>query len=257
MKRLSALLIWGSFLMHAQSPAFEVASVKPHPWDGNGRVGVFVRGNTLTAEHTCLYGLVEFAYNLRDDHLSGGPGWARCGVLVSSDLYQVIGKAAAEPPPSMDQFRLMLQALLADRFQLQVRHIQKDLPIYNLVKAARGVKLKESAADAKFSLNVDARLNGGRSVRITATHTSMAQLLGQFEGYARRPLFDRTGLGGFYDFVLEFDHESSAAADPAGADMIGEIFATAIDKQLGLNLEAGTGSFATVVIDRAVKPSAN
>jgi len=47
-------------------PVFEVASVKAQPWDGQGRVGVFVRGSILDAEHVSLVDLVQFAYNLRD-----------------------------------------------------------------------------------------------------------------------------------------------------------------------------------------------
>ena len=62
----------------AQKPAFEVGSIKLQPWTNEGRVGVFIRGNTLTGEHVDLYRLVEFAYGLRTDgaQLSGGPGWA-------------------------------------------------------------------------------------------------------------------------------------------------------------------------------------
>jgi uncharacterized protein (TIGR03435 family) len=252
------LILFPVALTWAQAPSFEVASVKPQPWEGNGRVGVFVRGSTLTAEHVCLYGLVEFAYDLKDEHLSGGPSWAKCGVLASSDLYQVVAKAEGDSPPSKDQFRLMLQTLLAERFQLRVRHVPKDLPTYNLVKSPRGAKLQESAADAKFALNVDARVNRGKSVRITAVHVSITQLLGQFEGYAGRPLFDHTGLSGFYTFQIEFDHEAdSGAADAPGTDAVGQTFASALEKQLGLKLEPGTASFDTVAIDHAQKPSAN
>ena len=108
------------------------------------------------------------------------------------------------------------------------------------------------------SFNVDARLNPGRAIRMTATHASIAQLLGQFERNAGRPLFDHTGLSGFYNFVLEFDSRRAAAApDEPGGDVIGQAFSTAIEKQLGLKLESSSASFDTVVIDHAVKPSAN
>lgn len=139
------------------TPRFEVASVKPEPWTGQGGIFIMVRGNTLTAEHIDLCGLVEFAYGLRNIQLSGGPAWARHGVLDASVLYQVIAKAAGDPPPPTDQFRLMLQGLLADRFKLKVHHINKDLPVYNLVVAKSGLKLKESAADAKFSMGTRSR----------------------------------------------------------------------------------------------------
>jgi len=57
----------------AAAPAFDVASVKPQPFTGQGSVGIFVRGDTLDAEHVSLFSLVTFAYNLRDVQLSGGP----------------------------------------------------------------------------------------------------------------------------------------------------------------------------------------
>lgn len=243
-------------LAGAQSaPSFEVASVKHDRWTGNGRVGVFVSGDTLRAEHTCLYGLVEFAYNLKDEHLSGGPSWAQCGMLASSDLYQVIAKAG-DPPPEMAQFRVMLQTLLAERFQLKIHHAEKILPVYNLVAAGPGPKLKESADDAKLSLHVDARVNLGKSIRMTATHVSIAQLMEQFEHYAGRPLFDHTGLKRCYDFELEWDLDNPASALDAGSELFGRSFVTALH-QLGLKLEPGTAPFDTVVIDHAEKPSEN
>jgi uncharacterized protein (TIGR03435 family) len=260
MKRILPLVLFSASLIWAQSPpAFEVASVKPQPWGGSFRVGIFVHGDTLTAEHVCLYGLVDFAYNLRENHLSGGPSWAQCGLLATSDLYQVIAKTSGGPPPPMDQFRLMLQTLLADRFQLKVHHVQKNLPTYNLVVAPHGPKLKESPDDAKFWVNQDARVNRGRSLRVTATHISMAQFVEQFEHFAGRPLFDHTGLNGFYDFEIAWDSESPTAATPDAPtpEAIGQTFSTALEKRLGLKLEPGTASFDTVVIDHAGKPSEN
>ena len=105
----------------------------------------------LDAEHVSLFSLVAFAYHLRDVQLSGGPAWVKSGVLVSSELYQVIAKTTGDPPPAMEVFRQMLQALLAKRFQLRLHHVSRDLPIYNLVVGKSGPKLKESPADAKFN----------------------------------------------------------------------------------------------------------
>ena len=155
----------------AAAPAFDVASVKPQPFTGQGSVGIFVRGDTLDAEHVSLFSLVTFAYNLRDVQLSGGPTWVKSGVLASSELYQVIAKTTGDPPPPMEVFRQMLRTLLADRFQLRVHHVQKDLPIYNLVVGKGGPKLKESPADAKF--NFVASAVGRLGVRIAATHMTM------------------------------------------------------------------------------------
>jgi uncharacterized protein (TIGR03435 family) len=257
--KLLLTVFLGTALACAQSPPFDVASVKSDPWRGNGSVGVTVKGNTLTADHVCLDGLVEFAYNLRDDHLSGGPSWAKCGLLATSDLYQVIAKAPGDAPPSTEQFRIMLQTLLAERFQLQIHHIEKEFPTYNLVIAPHGPKMKESAADAKFSENQDARLNHGRSIHATVTHISMERFVEHFGRYSGRPLFDHTGLSGFYDLELTWDTEGPTAAPPDAPvpELFGQTLATALEKQLGLKLESSTAPIDTVVIDRAEKPSAN
>lgn len=152
---------------------FEVASVKPQPFTGQGSVGIFVRGDTFDAEHVSLFSLVTFAYNLRDVQLSGGPAWVKSGVLVSSELFQVIAKPSGDPPPPMALFRQMLQTLLADRFQLRLHHVQKDLPIYNLVVNRRGPKLKENPANAKFNFHTFGI--GKLGVRIVATHMTMQE----------------------------------------------------------------------------------
>ena len=255
---LSAIALVDPHASSAQSafgPVFEVASIKPQPWTGQGSVGVFVRGNTLDAEHVSLFSLVEFAYHLRDVQLSGGPAWVRSGALISSQLYQVVAKAAEGPPPLMDVFRQMLQTLLADRFKLQVHHVQKDLPIYNLVVNKGDPKLKESPADAKFNF-ISSGL-GRFGVRIVATHMTVQQLIDhQLSGYTDRPIFDKTGLAAPYNFTLEFAVEnvpSGQEADPND----GPALVTAVKEQLGLKLEPGWAPFDTAVIDHAERPSEN
>ena len=60
-------------------------------------VGITVHGETLDAEHVSVFSLVEFAYNLRDVELSGGPAWVRSDILATSELYQVIAKTNCRP----------------------------------------------------------------------------------------------------------------------------------------------------------------
>jgi uncharacterized protein (TIGR03435 family) len=199
----------------ATTPQFDVASVKPQSFAGKGSVGIFVRGDTLHAEHVSLFSLVAFAYNLRDVQLSGGPAWVKSGVLASSELYQVIAKTTGEPSPSVEVFRRMLQGLLAERFHLRVHHVQKDLPIYNLVVGKNGPKLKENSADAKF--NFVASGVGSFGVRIAATHMTVQELIDhQLSGYTDRPILDKTGLTAAYDFILQFAVENYPVGQEPG-----------------------------------------
>jgi uncharacterized protein (TIGR03435 family) len=244
---------------------FEVASIKPQPWTNQGSVGVFVRGSTLRGEHVDLYGLVAFAYGLKTDgyQLSGGPAWARHGVLsdvsgADSVLYQVTAKAADGPPPAIRQFRLMLQALLADRFQLRIHHASRDLPVFNLVVAKDGPKFKENFSDAKVSM----AMRDGGLFRIRAVHAPIRNLVEELSNPNHgtgRPVFDKTGLTGFYDFEIEWAPNYLAAAGPDGSapDATGPSVFAALQERLGLKLEPGTAPLDTVVIDHAEKPSGN
>jgi len=243
-------------ICQAQPLAFEVASVKLQPWTGKGTetMNIWVEGNTLRAEHLSLYSLVEYAYNLKDFQLSGGPPWANSphALLTTMTLFQVIAKApASDPPPTIDQFRQMLQALLADRFQLQIHHVSKTLPTYNLVVNKGGPKLKPSSPDEKFAMHVSSGAAGG--IRINATNVTIPRLVeAQLVVYVSRPIIDKTGLTAPYDFTFEFVPENR---DAAGGDAV-SIF-TALMDQLGLKLLPSTAPYDTVVIDHAEKPSAN
>jgi uncharacterized protein (TIGR03435 family) len=242
-------------LLSQNTPAFDVVSVKLQPFTGQGSFGISLRGDTLDAEHVSLKELVTFAYDVRDVQVSGGPSWAdRTGVkLNDAELYQVVGKAAGNTPPSKEQFRRMLQSLLADRFHLQVHHQPKDLPVYNLVANRDGVKLKESAAGAKFSArrsSLDAY-----AIRIEASGAPMQWIVSEIEGYADRPVFDKTRLMGTYDIVLECvvgNLPVGAAANASRPSLF-----TALQEQLGLKLEAALSPLDTVVIDHAERPTPN
>jgi bla regulator protein blaR1 len=251
--RILAMLLLTAVSFAQAPPAFDVVSVKPQPFTGSGAVGVFVRGNTLDAQHISLKDLVMFAYNLRGVQLSGGPSWAERGILNFSELFQVTAKVSADPPPPIEVFRQMLQPVLAERFQLQIHHVQKDLPIYNMVIAKGGPKLKPSGAESKFDFRVSGRGNFG--IRIVATHMTIQDLIDhQLGGYTTRPIFDKTDLTAPYDFTLEFNSENA----PAGQETPDfPSLVTAVQDQLGLKLEPGTAPFDTVVIDHAERPTEN
>jgi len=254
---LCALLF--AMLSAGQSPfTFEVASIRLQPWTNEGRVEVYVRGNTLYGEHVDLYRLIDFAYGLRPDEaqLSGGPAWARHGILsdvsgAESVLYYVEAKAPDGPPPNMTEFRLMLQALLAERFQLRVHHVQRDLPVFRLVVAKDGPKFRLSAVDTKPAL----AMADGPPFRIHALHESLKSLVDNLADPnhgTRRPVIDQTGLQGFYDFDIAWSPDDLASsADTEGPSIFDAV------RRLGLKLEPATAPFDTIVIDHAERPSGN
>jgi uncharacterized protein (TIGR03435 family) len=246
----------------AQPPqplAFDVASVKPQKFTGEGTVGISIKGDTLHAEHVELNKLVEYAWNVQDFQLSGGPTWAAFHGLLGSEFFEVIAKARPGQTPTPEQFQLMMQALLADRFQLQIHRRSKELPAYSLVVGKGGAKLTATAGGKSALIT---RPIGGKDavdrragLHITATNVTIDQIVhGQIGRDAGRPTFDKTGLTGRYDFTLEYLQDPTS---PLAAESTLPPLSSALADQLGLKLESTTAPFDTIVIDHAEKPSEN
>jgi uncharacterized protein (TIGR03435 family) len=228
--------------------SFEVASVRPHVQASGAAysgVGLRVSGSTLTAENNSLSNLITYAYDIKDYQVLGLPSWAE------SDRYDISAKAEGAGELTRDLARPMMQALLADRFQLKVHHGTKEMPVYALVVAKSGPKFKEGAPDAQSILRLG---SAGKGVVMTVTKGSMAQLANQFSNRngVDRPVLDKTGLTGGYDYKLEWGDNGAVNAD---ADVV-SIF-TAIQDQLGLKLEKTTALIEVLIVDSAAKPSEN
>jgi uncharacterized protein (TIGR03435 family) len=228
-----------------QTPApvtFEVASIRPHQGDvvvvGGQFSGPRIRLAALT-----LLDLVGTAYHRDGYQISGAQGW------IASQRYDLLANAPGDVTPTEDNLRLMLQALLANRFQLKVHMETKERPVYALVVAKNGGKLKESTAD-QYSQTA----GGSRNAHMTFAKATMQQLASNLYYSVGRPVFDKTGLRGFYDFTLDWipDYGGTPAADANGVDIF-----TALQEQLGLKLEPQKAPIEMLVIDHAEKPSEN
>jgi uncharacterized protein (TIGR03435 family) len=232
----------------AWGQSFEVASIRPHVQNiaaGRGGVGLRVSGTILTAENNSLSNLITYAFDLKDYQVLGLPSWAE------SDRYDVSAKAEGDAGLTRELAMPMMQALLADRFQLKVHRETKEMPVYALVVPKNGPRFKESAPDAQSLLTLGSK---GKGLAMTVTKGSMAQLANQFSkrNGVDRPVIDKTGLSGGYDYKLEWGDYGAANAD---ADVV-SIF-TAIQDQLGLKLEPAKAPVEVLVVDFAAKPSEN
>ena len=262
--------------LHAQrQPAFEVASVKPSQPGGRGRgFGVTPAGQFM-AQGMNAADLIGIAYGgslpLRRFQITGGPGW------VDSDRFDIVANSpVAAPTP--EQTRVMIRALLIDRFKLIAKEETKDAPIYLLNLARRdgppGPKLKPSGytcfegptpmPDADRDKCV---FNVGYGV-LTARGVSMPTLaytLQNFYGIGRL-VVDRTGLKGGYDMDMEWapltqfrqpgnlDPPADAADRPVNA---GPTIFVALKDQLGLSLDSSRGPVPTIAIESIEKPTPN
>jgi bla regulator protein BlaR1 len=264
----------------AQSPAqntsasfaefkYDVASFKVNK-SGPGRAVVSATEDGLTATNFNLKELVGSAYGIltaaQDGRIVGAPSW------ITSEAYDVEAKMDGGTAEALKKLspsdralarQRMFQELLADRCKLAAHWETKEFPVYELVIAKGGSKIRES----KPSDAATARRGGmglkGRGGPLTAREAPISNLVGLLSMLLNRTVVDKTGLAGKYDFTLNwtpdesndpnfFPSSTGQPPDPAGPS----IFA-ALQEQLGLKLEAGKGPVQVIVIDHIERPSGN
>jgi uncharacterized protein (TIGR03435 family) len=217
---------------------FDVASIKLHPLTsarGTYRVAspaIRIAGLRVELQGASLNDLICAAYDLQLYQVSGGPGWA------GSDTYDVIAKTQEDVVPTLESARKMLQSLLIDRFHLQVRAEKIEVPVYNLVIAKSGLKLKEATSN---EATVDPRAVPFRRV------------VSQIEREVDRPVVDKTGLAGGYDPVML--NRFMLGIDVARIE--GTSISAVIQDEFGLKLEPVKARVDTLIIDHVERPSEN
>jgi uncharacterized protein (TIGR03435 family) len=239
--------------LHAQDPrpSFEVASVKENKSGVRGSYDRSTPGG-FKARNALLKNIVRSAYEIQQQaELSGGPSW------IASARFDIDAKAPGEA--AKPQIHLMLQSLLAERFKLAVHHENKEMAVYFLVLAKGGSKLRDLKGPGSIKPpNPDMhRLGGIGSLR------GLVNFLSNLSG---RPVIDKTGLTGSYDYHMElpqedFPKEDFPALTPDGAirasAAAGAAVFAAMEQQLGLKLESAKAPVDVLVIDHVEKPSEN
>jgi uncharacterized protein (TIGR03435 family) len=241
-------------------PSFEVTSVKPNDSGALEQSGVMGKG-TLTMTNMRLRALITTAYATRPDRILGLPDW------TDRERFDLAARAPANTPDN--QLPLMLRSLLVDRFGLVIRPEMRDQPVYALVMVrgdgALGPNLKPStacAASRDVSAAAGTRACGvltgsdGQRAYITGGARSIDLLARALLSILDRPVVNRTGLAGTYDFHVTFAAASAAlstAAPPSLTDAP-SIF-SALQEQLGLRLEASTGPIEFFIVERLERPS--
>ena len=244
---------------YAQPPRFEVASVKPSAplVPGSGRGGTVVRGGPGSSDPALarfdnipLFTLVTMAYGIQSIQLKG-PDWLR---TARFDI-----NARIPPGATRDQYRLMLQNLLAERFKLTLHHETKEVTAYDLVVAKNGPKLKESTVDpdaADVSLPIPPSPLSpppgyAGVVQINIPRQTAEQLAARLGAALGLPVTDATGLKGHYDVALRWSLAASDGPDDAAASE--PTLLQAVQEQLGLKLVPKKGRIDVLVIDRIEK----
>jgi len=221
------------------APTFEVASIKPHPGPVTVE-GLSISGTLVGETAVDLMDLVVDAYNVRRDQVSGGPDWSN-----GTARYDIQGKATTgEREPSREQVRQMLQSLLADRFKLVIRREAVETPVYALVLAKGGTKLRPSDKPTGI---MGRPTDTGRRIEGSVTMEFLAK---QLSTPAGRLVVDQTGLTGNFSIALEWTPLN--VTPPDGTASL-SIF-TAVQDQLGLKLEPTKAPVEKLFIEHAEKP---
>lgn len=252
----AALLPGAAYAQSASSPpTFDVADVHPSVRSTNPFFsgGIFRAGRYELRKAT-MVDLIRVAYGVDADKVLGGPSW------LETDRFDVIATAPPATPP--ENIKLMLQALLADRFKLAVHTDSKLLPSYVLTVGPGGKpKMKEADGSGNAGCQPVPQAPQPDVVPYAVascrgmTMEAFAPLLRAIAGaYITSPVTDQTGLKGSWDFELKWTPRPLLAQ--AGADGI-SLF-DAVDKQLGLKLELQNLSSAAIIVDSVnQKPSDN
>lgn len=276
---------------------FDVTSVKLNKTGDppNSNVGLGIgdlyspTGGYFSATSIHLIDYIVFAYKVVHSQVQylvpQLPGWA------ANERFDI--QARVEGNPTKDEMRLMMQSLLADRFKFTIHHETREVPVFALVLSKPGTlgpqlrrhpesspctsePVPRSPSDSKSGPPTVAGgfpvLCGGISglpptvpgrVRVGSRNLTMGFISSSniLMGNLDRPVLDRTGLSGTFDFILEWTPERREPASP-GVDSqpdlpVGPTFQQALREQLGLKLDAQKGPIDIIVVDRLEHPSEN
>jgi uncharacterized protein (TIGR03435 family) len=260
----------GAQALASSYPRFIVATIKPsdpNRAEADGSVG-FTPFGSFDAKSQSLKEIIEFVqdigyYNV-DQRIVGGPKWlgskfdiqAKC----DEETARAFGKAALKQQVRAEQN--MVQALLAERFELRTHHEMRRLAVYALVQEKSGLKIKPSAKGGEEDPG-GAEGAPGNWVGDGVTMAELASDLSALPEIGGRIVTDKTGLKGRFDFTLKWTRDPTIGAMPRGpdsgvkADSSAPSLLTALQEQLGLKLEMTKGAVDVIVIDAAELPTPN
>jgi uncharacterized protein (TIGR03435 family) len=275
--------------------AFEVASVRENRSGTSAQRQNFplgpgdvyaATGGVFSATNVPLILYITFAYKITNNEALAMqkvlPEW------VSQERYDIQARSEKKDP-TKDEMRMMMRALLAERFKLVVHTETKEVPVLVLrvVKPGKtGPRLRAHPADEPCSSDASAELNPGTGpappeavkggfpsvcggimyvpgtgigrLSFGARNVSMASIANAMPswGALERPVVDKTGLTGMWDFSMEFTPEGST--DEGHSTVVtGPTFLQALGEQLGLKLDSEKGPVDSLVVDHVERPSAN
>jgi len=240
----------------SKAPAFEVAAIKPSDMAARNN-GCFLKGQPggQTFIGRCITArlLITYSYKIIDSQLVGGPNW------LDTDLYDFDAKA--DHSLTRADLAPMLQTMLADRFKLQFHRETRTMPALTLTVDKAGAKMKPNDGPNEWDFAITT-VPGSSIPKFKGARCPVSYLSWWIAQRENRPVVDKTGLDGFWDFTLEFvpdglgEGRKVANGEPMPA-LEGPTLPKALREQLGLKLEPEKGPVDVYVIDHVEKATGN
>ncbi|HEY4381779.1 MAG TPA: TIGR03435 family protein [Acidobacteriaceae bacterium] len=238
-------------------PAFDVATIKPNASGEASLRQLTMNGRNFVLRNGSLADLIAFAYNVQKKQIVNGPDWQ------DKDRYDIGGVPDVEGAPNVDQMRVMVRKLLADRYKLKFHHEKREMLAFVLSAGKTGPKLtKSESTNTLPNIGMRPAPNGMKLVLAnasTAEFTTFLQML-----VLDKPVVDQTGITGRYDIAVTFTPDDSQfnGRPPKGpplaegTEAAPDLF-SAIQDQLGMKLSAEKTPVDVVAIDQVEKPTPN
>jgi uncharacterized protein (TIGR03435 family) len=238
------------------NPSFEVATIKPNDSGAPSMQGLTVNGRNFNTRNSSLGDLIAFAYNLQPKQIIGAPDW------IDKDRFDIAAVPDVDGAPNVNQLRVMVRKLMADRWKLAFHHDKKELSAFVLTVGKNGEKLTANTSGGPLPGLGFRPIPGGMMLVVNngtmADFTGFLQLL-----VLDRPVVDHTGLTGKYDLSFKFmpddslfnGHPPKPGATTDNTETLPGFFEGI--QTVGLKLDAEKTPVDVIVIDHAEKYSAN
>jgi uncharacterized protein (TIGR03435 family) len=233
-------------------PTFDVAAIHPaSPEERGGIVRPLPNGTGYQVQNMTAKTMMSVMYRIPAQQITGGPDW------FGTEPFDV--EAKADGSYDIERLHTMFQNLLADRFGLKFHIVTKEGPVFALVVDKGGIKMKQDGDTGDLSIPLTP-VGPGEFVGKKVPMPYLCWFLGQQVRDDPRPVIDRTGLKGVYEFKLSFAPPLPPGVSPDAVppEMLNRpTLKDAVREQLGLRLDSDKGPVEHYVIDRVEKPSAN
>lgn len=237
-------------------PAFDVATIKPNSSGAPAMQGLTLNGRDFRTLNSSAEDLIAFAYNVQVKQIVGAPDW------MNKERFDIQAVPDIDGAPSMIQLRGMVKKLLADRFKLTFHKDKREMPAYVLTAARGGAKLKPTELSGPLPGMRFGRGVGGLDMNIAnGTLADLSEFLQS--QVLDRPVVNQTGIEGRYDMLVTFTPDDSEfnghppqLPRTEGVETAPALF-DAIQKTLGLRLDAQKAAVEVIAIDHVEKYSVN